>query len=265
MFRNLLSSLIERVIGSYINDVNSEKLSFGLLNGDLALSNINLKDDTLYRLFDLPFVLEQGSVGRIMVHIPYTHLWSQPWRLYVEDVDLIAYLSASDLKKRVSVEKTSSGQDAPESSDNQTNYKLNDGSVQSKNCSPASALEQRAYLEQMEYKWWQAVHSTGVNDATALAAAVAMDSTSNKSSWWSYVASPCYNILRNIQIEIHNVRLRIVPQKTASTSPTAPAFGVFMICLDHLTVKAADLQPQVCSTQLVTVYLHKYFHHKSDL
>ncbi|TPP63989.1 hypothetical protein FGIG_08736 [Fasciola gigantica] len=59
MLHNLLSSLIERVIGSYVEDVNSEKLSIGLLNGDLALSNINLKKDTLHRLFDLPFVLER--------------------------------------------------------------------------------------------------------------------------------------------------------------------------------------------------------------
>lgn len=39
----------------------------------------------------------QGNIGTVSIRIPYTHLWSQAWQLYIEDIELLAYVSANDL------------------------------------------------------------------------------------------------------------------------------------------------------------------------
>ncbi|KAF8569114.1 hypothetical protein P879_00924 [Paragonimus westermani] len=254
MLRKVLSGLIEGVIGSYVEDVNSEKLSIGLLNGNLSLSQLQLKRDTLHRLFDIPLVLEKGTVGRISVRIPYTHLWSQPWQLCIEDVELIAYPSAQDINDLSestltgSSDVTSAGKGFANDTRYDTEPSAPSASAPSNATSSATPnLDPKVYLAEMEEKWWQTVHSTGVNDATALAAVVAMNPNADTSSWyWSYLASFGYGIVRSIQIEIHNVHLR-VKMKTENSADSDlpdlfiyPDVGIFTVSLDHLTVKTAD-------------------------
>lgn len=99
------------------------------------------------------------------MHIPYTHLWSQPWKLYIENVDLVAYLSAADLKKRSSEDGATSDSNNPLADRAQT------AEVLKTNGEPdTSVSEQRAYLEQMEQKWWQVWNETRslVSDADYL-------------------------------------------------------------------------------------------------
>ncbi|KAF5394122.1 hypothetical protein PHET_12217 [Paragonimus heterotremus] len=77
MLRKVISGLIEGVIGSYVEDVNSEKLSIGLLNGNLSLSQLQLKRDTLHRLFDIPLVLEKGMFP--LTRLTFMRFISRPW------------------------------------------------------------------------------------------------------------------------------------------------------------------------------------------
>ncbi|TGZ73901.1 hypothetical protein CRM22_001262 [Opisthorchis felineus] len=232
MLRKVIAGLIERVIGSYVEDVNGEKLSIGLLNGNLALNQLTLKSDTLHRLLGIPLVLDKGTIGRVSVHIPYTHIWSQPWQLCIEDVELIAYPSASELYTQQT-----------RAMEGSTDYQPAD-STQAP--TDTSSFDQKYYLAQMEEKWWKTIHSTGVNDATALAAAVAMGSDADASSWLSYLASFGYAVVRSIQIEIHNVHLRIVQHASPTDLLIMPEslFGAFTISLEHLTVKSADVGNQ---------------------
>ncbi|KAA3677044.1 uncharacterized protein DEA37_0011288 [Paragonimus westermani] len=166
MLRKVLSGLIEGVIGSYVEDVNSEKLSIGLLNGNLSLSQLQLKRDTLHRLFDIPLVLEKGTVGRISVRIPYTHLWSQPWQLCIEDVELIAYPSAQDINVHLesSLAGSSDATIAGKGFANDTRYDTQPSapstSAPSNVTSSATPyVDPKVYLAEMEEKWWQDNHA----------------------------------------------------------------------------------------------------------
>ncbi|OON20111.1 hypothetical protein X801_04012, partial [Opisthorchis viverrini] len=219
MLRKVIAGLIERVIGSYVEDVNGEKLSIGLLN---------------------------GTIGRVSVHIPYTHLWSQPWQLCIEDVELIAYPSASELYNRQTRAMGSSVDYQPVDS--------------TQTPTDASSFDQKYYLAQMEEKWWKTIHSTGVNDATALAAAVAMGSDADASSWLSYLASFGYAVVRSIQIEIHNVHLRIVQHASPTDLLIVPEslLGAFTISLEHLTVKTTDVGNQETNTECKLIKMDNF-------
>ncbi|KAF6774536.1 hypothetical protein AHF37_05605 [Paragonimus kellicotti] len=156
MLRKVLSGLIEGVIGSYVEDVNSEKLSIGLLNGNLSLSQLQLKRDTLHRLFDIPLVLEKA-------------------------------LSAGGSGVTSADERFANGTRSG------TDVNAPSTSAPSKATSSATpTVDPKVYLAEMEEKWWQTIHSTGVNDATALAAVVAMNPNADTSScitkWWQYAA-----------------------------------------------------------------------------
>lgn len=61
MIRKLLSVLIEHIIGSYVENFDSENLSFGLINGNVTLNLLNLKNDCLFRLFNIPLILKSGK------------------------------------------------------------------------------------------------------------------------------------------------------------------------------------------------------------
>ncbi|GAA50436.1 vacuolar protein sorting-associated protein 13D, partial [Clonorchis sinensis] len=219
MLRKVIAGLIERVIGSYVEDVNGEKLSIGLLN---------------------------GTIGRVSVHIPYTHIWSQPWQLCIEDVELIAYPSASELYNRQTRAMQSSADYQPIDSTQAP--------------TDTSSFDQKYYLAQMEEKWWKTIHSTGVNDATALAAAVAMGSDADASSWLSYLASFGYAVVRSIQIEIHNVHLRIVQHASPTDLLIMPEslFGAFTISLEHLTVKTTDVGNQETNAECKLIKMDNF-------
>ncbi|VDP47006.1 unnamed protein product [Schistosoma curassoni] len=150
----------------------------------------------------------RGSVGNVSIFIPYTHLWSQAWQLSLDKVDLVAYASADDLWVNLnpnhpdgSVKMSSINESQSEKWVTKTTLK-----DQGNKCFAESPVNGKYSLDQMEKRWYQTMSGGKLKDAAAMAALVAMDSRSDNPSWWSYITSVGYSIIRSLQ------------QRTTSTS-----------------------------------------------
>ena len=63
------SKLINKYLGDFIENMNSDQLNVSLLSGKILLENITLKNDLL-QLLGIPFELKHAKVGKISVQIP---------------------------------------------------------------------------------------------------------------------------------------------------------------------------------------------------
>ncbi|RZF33558.1 hypothetical protein LSTR_LSTR008204 [Laodelphax striatellus] len=89
MFEGVVATILNRYLGKYIQDLDTENLNVGIFGGNVQLTELKLKPDALYEL-DLPIEVKVGTIGRVSLHIPWSGLYSQPVIVEVEDVYLIA-------------------------------------------------------------------------------------------------------------------------------------------------------------------------------
>ena len=89
MLETLVASILNRVLGSYIENFDPNKLKIGLLSGDVKLEGLKLKRNILDKL-QLPIDVLEGHVGNLILQIPYSNLKSKPVKVFIEDVFLLA-------------------------------------------------------------------------------------------------------------------------------------------------------------------------------
>ncbi|KAK3735604.1 hypothetical protein QZH41_013706, partial [Actinostola sp. cb2023] len=89
IFKQLAVSVLNRVLGKYIKDLDVTNLELAILSGQAVLKNLELREDALNE-FDLPVEVTQGYVGEISLTLPWTNLYSAPCYISVENVYLIA-------------------------------------------------------------------------------------------------------------------------------------------------------------------------------
>eukprot|EP00667_Euglena_gracilis_P018792 EG_transcript_20006 len=85
----ILASTLSRVCGQYLEDLDAKDLSLSIRNGVVELHDLRVKRDALDQL-GLPLSIVQGTVKRLVVHIPWTSLRSKPLVIEVDSVDLVA-------------------------------------------------------------------------------------------------------------------------------------------------------------------------------
>ena len=86
----IISKVLNKFLGDWIENLNSEQLSISLFKGVVSLENLSLKSDILH-LLGLPITLNHGTVKKILVKIPWKNLLSSP--LTIEVCDVHAYLT----------------------------------------------------------------------------------------------------------------------------------------------------------------------------
>lgn len=89
MLESLVASILNRVLGSYIENFDPKHLNIGLLSGDVKLGNLRLKRGALDQL-QLPIDVVSGHIGSLVLQIPYSNLKSKPVKILIEDVFLLA-------------------------------------------------------------------------------------------------------------------------------------------------------------------------------
>lgn len=89
MLESLVASILNRVLGSYVENFDPNQLQIGLLGGDVKLHGLKLKKGALDQL-KLPLNVVSGHIGSLVLQIPYSNLKSKPVKVFVEDVFLIA-------------------------------------------------------------------------------------------------------------------------------------------------------------------------------
>ncbi len=64
MFERLISKVLNKVLGDFIENIQPGQLDISLLKGDVHLTNMKLKKD-LFASLPLPFALDFGEIGLI--------------------------------------------------------------------------------------------------------------------------------------------------------------------------------------------------------
>ncbi|KAF8591826.1 vacuolar protein sorting-associated protein 13 [Ramaria rubella] len=86
--RDVLQAFLNRICAPYIENLDSERLNYGLTAGQLALRNLRLKKSALDK-FRLPVDVLEGHLGRLTLSIPWTSLSSKPVEILIEDIYLL--------------------------------------------------------------------------------------------------------------------------------------------------------------------------------
>ncbi|XP_076222912.1 intermembrane lipid transfer protein VPS13A isoform X2 [Nomia melanderi] len=93
MFEGAIAAFLNRLLGKYVEDLDTEQFNVGIFSGDTCLADLKLKPEALYQL-GLPIKVEVGLVGKIILKIPWSALFSQPIVLCIEDVYIVAVPAA---------------------------------------------------------------------------------------------------------------------------------------------------------------------------
>ena len=88
MFEGILTYLLNKVLGNYIEGIKSDQISFSLLSGDVELFNLSIKPNILDTM-PLPFKLKYGKVGRIYVDKPIKSILSSPLKIEISEIFML--------------------------------------------------------------------------------------------------------------------------------------------------------------------------------
>nr|XP_054769178.1 intermembrane lipid transfer protein VPS13D-like [Lytechinus pictus] len=89
MLERLAAWVLNTYLGEYVENLNTDQLSIGLLTGAVELENLPLRKDALREL-DLPVEVKAGFIGKICLQIPVRHLKTEPWVISIENLYLVA-------------------------------------------------------------------------------------------------------------------------------------------------------------------------------
>ncbi|XP_045499068.1 vacuolar protein sorting-associated protein 13A-like [Colias croceus] len=85
MFEGAVAGILNRLLGKYVQDLDTENLNVGIFSGNVNLTELKLKPEALYEL-DLPIDVKIGTIGRVNLQIPWSGLYTQPVVVNIEDV-----------------------------------------------------------------------------------------------------------------------------------------------------------------------------------
>lgn len=82
-----VASVLNKVLGDWIENLNSENLNLSVFSGNILLENLTLKVSAFDNL-GLPFRLIYGYVGKISASIPWTSLSKSPLRIQISNIHI---------------------------------------------------------------------------------------------------------------------------------------------------------------------------------
>lgn len=89
MFESVVATLLNRFLGSYIENFDTKQLNIGIWSGDVQLHDLRLKKESLDK-FKLPLDVKFGHLGQLTLQIPWSNLKGKPVKVIIEDVYLLA-------------------------------------------------------------------------------------------------------------------------------------------------------------------------------
>lgn len=110
MFEGAIAAFLNRLLGRYVEDLDTEQFNVGIFSGDTCLTDLKLKPEALVYIFSddtgtiyryhncvyilvhlcfqyqlgLPIRVEIGLIGKIILKIPWSGLFSQPIVICIE-------------------------------------------------------------------------------------------------------------------------------------------------------------------------------------
>ena len=94
MLEGLITQVLNKVLGDFIENIDSKQLNISILNGEVHLTNVKLKA-TLFDSMPLPFALVYGQIGVLHLKIPVWNMLNDP--LVIEISDLFALVRPREI------------------------------------------------------------------------------------------------------------------------------------------------------------------------
>ncbi|PVU94347.1 hypothetical protein BB561_002601 [Smittium simulii] len=87
MLESVVANLLNKLLGGYVDNLETNQLRIGIWRGDVALKNLQLRKDALDGLH-LPIDISKGEIKNLTLTIPWSNLRGQPVKLLIEGLDL---------------------------------------------------------------------------------------------------------------------------------------------------------------------------------
>lgn len=84
-----MANLLQRYLGNYVRGLNKEALKISVWQGDVELTNMQLKPDALNAL-KLPVKVKAGFLGSVKLKVPWSRLGQDPVLVYLDRIFLLA-------------------------------------------------------------------------------------------------------------------------------------------------------------------------------
>jgi vacuolar protein sorting-associated protein 13A/C len=85
MLERLISSVLNRTLGTFIEDLDAEQLKISIWNSNVKLENLQIKP-SIFDSMPVPFTLHYGKVGKIFIDIPILTINTSPLKIEISDV-----------------------------------------------------------------------------------------------------------------------------------------------------------------------------------
>ncbi|KAJ2868813.1 Vacuolar protein sorting-associated protein 13, partial [Coemansia erecta] len=89
MFEGIVATLLNRFLGNYVTNLETNQLKLGIWQGDVKLEKLRLKNDALDKL-RLPVDIKEGWLGTLTISIPWSNLKGEPVRILIDNVYILA-------------------------------------------------------------------------------------------------------------------------------------------------------------------------------
>ena len=101
MLESLAATLLNRLLGSYVENFDPEQLNVGVWSGNVKLKNLKLKRDAFDTL-DLPIEVKFGMLGDLVLNVPWSSLKNKPVKISIENCYLLCMTARIRNEKRES-------------------------------------------------------------------------------------------------------------------------------------------------------------------
>ncbi|EEF45057.1 vacuolar protein sorting-associated protein, putative [Ricinus communis] len=89
MLEDQVAYLLQRYLGNYVRGLNKEALKISVWQGDVELTNMQLKPEALNAL-QLPVKVKAGFLGSVKLKVPWSRLGQDPVLVYLDRIFLLA-------------------------------------------------------------------------------------------------------------------------------------------------------------------------------
>lgn len=88
MLESIAANILNRILGSYVENLDPAQLNVGIWSGDVKLKNLRLRKDCLDSL-ELPIEVKFGVLGQLVLVVPWSSLKNKPVKIIIEDCFLL--------------------------------------------------------------------------------------------------------------------------------------------------------------------------------
>ncbi|KAJ1549196.1 hypothetical protein HK405_008107 [Cladochytrium tenue] len=89
MFEALVTSVLNKVLGDYVGNLEAKQLNVAIWEGAVVLQNLRLRREALDK-FNLPVDVLEGYLGELTINIPWNDLKNKPVQIFINNVYVLA-------------------------------------------------------------------------------------------------------------------------------------------------------------------------------